>query len=506
MNAKLTRREFAAVAGGAGVIAAAGSGCAAGSTSKKEELVDYDAVGLAELVRKKDITAKELLEDVIRRIESKEGAINALTTRTFERALDRIENNDLSGPLAGVPFMFKDMIDCKGILRTDGSTAALHRVPRASPAYMNAIESSGLNIVAVTNVPEFASLITTTNLTFGTTRNPWNLERSPGGSSGGTAAAVAAGYVPMAHGTDGGGSLRLPSSHCGLFGLKPSKYRLHSGEMDGGHDLIKHHHVISRSVRDSAAAFAVTEDKNNEPGYESVGLIGGPSSRRLKIGVTAKGLFDISPDRSGAEALERATRLCADLGHKVFEVEPPLVSGAEFFEHYDTIFLARMPPLIQSIEAATGQRFEETTLVSPYTRSFALASSRLKPDSVEKAHAYFRNLEGVMRDYYGRMDVWLTPTSPSTAPAHNAFSPKADFEDYAQQFREAMGYTAIMNPIGAPAMSVPLFWTDDGLPIGIHFSAAPGQDRSLFELAYELEQARPWQHRWAPHSIKGSAL
>jgi amidase len=223
-----------------------------------DEFLDYDALGLAELIKSKQVTPAELTEVVIRRIEALNPTINCIATQTFERARTNAKTILPSTTFAGVPSLVKDMIDVAGIRRTDGSRLLATNIPKKSVEYIKAFEASGLNIVGMTAVPEFASGLESE--LHGQTHNPWNLDYSCIASSSGAAAAVAAGYVPLAHGTDGGGSNRLPSHACGLFGFKPSRLRMLSGESDGGHDKFKTNNAISRTVRDSAALFDATED------------------------------------------------------------------------------------------------------------------------------------------------------------------------------------------------------------------------------------------------------
>lgn len=502
MTITISRRRFTAIAAAAGLTKVLKPMTTHAATNVNDPFLDHDSVGLADLVRRRQVTPKELLEQVIRRTEAMEGSINALTTRSFDRALARIESETLDGPFAGVPFMVKDMIDVEGIRRTDGAGPAFHRVPETSSAYIKAIEDGGLNIVAATNVPEMATLPTTVNIEFGATHNPWDLTKSPAGSSGGSAAAVAAGYVPMAHGTDGGGSIRMPSSWCGVFGLKPSRERMLSGEPDGSHDIIKHNHVITRTVRDSAAAFALTEDRSETAKYKPVGLVSGASKERLCIGVTAVNASGREPSPAIKMALDDAATLCADLGHRVEPVDFLPIDNDEFFDRYEVIFLARMSALIAMVEAQTGKSFEDTDLLSPLTKSFALASRHMEPGALEKSMAYFEILRTTTTRHFSNIDVWLTPVTPFEQSALDIFDPRGDWETQSPKMREFMCYPVTMNVTGSPAMSVPLHWTEGNMPLGAHFSAMPGRDEMLLHLAFELEQARPWADKWAPNSAR----
>ena len=222
----------------------------------EDQFAGLDTLDLAKLVTSRQATALEITDAVIARIEALNPVLNFMTTCDFDRARDRARNASADTEFSGVPFLMKDMIDVGGLPRTDGSKLMLHNV-----AYVDAIEDAGLNILGLTNVPEFAAGITTDNAVCGATKNPLNPEYSVFSSSGGSAAAVASGVISMAHGTDGGGSNRLPASATGIFGMKPSHGRMRSGEAGGGHDFAKTNHVLSRTVRESALLFSLTEDK-----------------------------------------------------------------------------------------------------------------------------------------------------------------------------------------------------------------------------------------------------
>jgi amidase len=223
------------------------------------ELLEFDAVGLSALIRAGELQPAEVLDATMERIELLDGTINAVIDHAFDRARSLLADVEADAPFAGIPTFVKDLIDVEGLRRSEGSRLQMGNVSAASPDYIAQMERAGLVIAGKTNTPEFASLPVTDNEVFGRTLNPWSLDHSPGGSSGGSAAAVAAGYTPIAHGTDGGGSNRIPSSACGVFGMKASRGRQASGELDGSHPVFKTHQAISRTVRDSAALFAVTE-------------------------------------------------------------------------------------------------------------------------------------------------------------------------------------------------------------------------------------------------------
>jgi len=482
-------------------------GGASTSVGGGDPYINDDAHALAARVRDREVTARELLDLVIARIEGLEGELNAMTTRCFERARDRALRGVGSGPFAGVPFLIKDMIDCAGVRRTDGANAFFTRTPTRSPALMMALENAGLNVVGVTNVPEFATLPTTVNERFGATLNPWDVTRTPAGSSGGSAVSVAAGYVPLAHATDGAGSIRLPASYCGVFGFKPSRHRTVSGEADGKHDLIKHHHAISRSVRDSAGVLAITEDRSSTARYASVGFVrrereGGALRRPLRVGLDLNGLAAIGNDEDVLAAMASTVGLLEGLGHEVIEMPRIPLDPTQTWERVEDVFLSRLPPMIGMIEGATGKDYRDVGVLSPFALSFAAtAEGRDAKAMLSESVAYFERCEQVWESWASGVDVVLSPVQPTGPPPVDLFSVESSWEAESESMRAFMNFTAMANITGAPAMSVPLHWTEEGWPIGSQFMALPGRDRELLELAYQLESARPWRGRWAPISV-----
>lgn len=510
MNSSINRRTFFGLSSSlltapimcrAVLADAVGSGGTQSELNAKE-LLDYDALGLAQLIKKREISAKELCDVTLYRIEKLDGKINAMTRVLSERALNRALLIAKSSLFGGVPTLLKDMIDLAGVPRTNGSKFQLTPTAQKSPDYVKALEAAGLNIVGMTNVPEFASLPTTDNHAFGPCLNPWDLTRTAGASSGGAAAAVAAGYVQIAHGTDGGGSNRLPASCCGLLGMKASRYRMASGELDGSHDLFRTHQSISRSVRDSAALAAVTENLGPDNRYPPMGWVSGPEKRRLTIAASCKNVYGSEPSAAVKAAWEDAVTLCTELGHRIVEVDNSVV-GESFFSAYEAISFNAMPQLLAAVEHHTGIPAEESGLLTPMVVSIGRAAAQLPKDAYVKGLSYIKTLQAKFDAFYQRYDLWLTPVSIMEAPKIDLFSPNQAYQNMRRRLFEYAGYTPIANMIGAPAMSVPLYWTPDtNLPIGTHFMAKPGNDKLLYQLAYELEAARPWNNRWAPHSAK----
>lgn len=464
-----------------------------------DEFIDYDAVGLAQLIKKRETTAKELTEVVIRRIEAVNPIINCIATPAYERALEAAPTFSSSATFAGVPTLVKDMIDVGGLRRSDGSRLLASNVPKDSVEYIKALETSGLNIVGTTTVPEFASGLESE--LYGQTRNPWNLEYSCIASSSGAGAAVAAGIVPLAHGTDGGGSNRLPSHACGTFGFKPSRYRMLSGEAGGGHDFFKTNNAISRTVRDSSALFNDTEDKTGKV-YEPIGTVTGPTSKRLRIAYAPNGVQGYPTVASIKEAQDDVARLLTELGHNVEVIEHP-VNGIEFFENFSFAFLPKFRPLLTTVTAITGRTPAESGLLSRWTATMIETSRNFTDDQIRQGNAYFENTEAMYGGVFNKYDLLFTPVSPDETPLLGLMKPSDSWDEKGHLFERVMSITAPTNAVGDCAISVPLSVSKaTGMPIGSMFQAKAGGDKMLYELAYELEEARPWKDKWAPYSAK----
>lgn len=463
----------------------------------QRELLAFDAVGLSELIRSGELEAGDVLDAAIERVEALDGTINAVIDQAFDRARSALNQVAPDAPFAGVPTFVKDLIDVEGLRRSEGSRLQMGNISAASPDYIVKMQEAGLVIAGKTNTPEFASLPVTDNEVFGKTLNPWSLDHSPGGSSGGSAAAVAAGYTPIVHGTDGGGSNRIPASACGVFGMKASRGRQVSGELDGSHPVFKTHHAISRTVRDSAALFAATEIQNGGP-LAPVGLLTGPTDRQLRIGVSPIDVLGGSPEPAAQAALESTMQLLVDLGHQVIEVANP-VDGAQFFTAYRDLFLSRTVGMLGMIEAQAGAPVEQTGLLTPLTIGLMRESDRLPSDAAEKGEAYLQTLSADMDVFFAQADVWLSLVHSHDAIDIEEFDPMGEFDRHKSE--TYLSNAAVANMCGSPSMSVPLaFDTPTGVPIGSMFTAAPGADGLLYELAFALEAARPWAQQWAPNS------
>lgn len=475
---------------------------------------ELDAVGQAARVRSGAVSPLELVDAAIRRIEEIERIgprVNALVSTDFEAARARARamtegKRPPRGPLAGVPFLAKDLLAYPGQRFTLGSRLFRTQVAQTGSPYTDRLDAAGLITLGKTTTSELGLLGSTESLLSGITRNPWSALHSATGSSGGSAAAVASGMVPMAHASDGGGSIRIPASACGLFGFKPSRGRcVPAGEMDLFGLLIDH--CISRSVRDSACLLAITEvsgkgsliaadpDSGSDSGSGSVfDFVKGPAAKRLRIAAYSETLMGRAPGPDAQAALRSTVQLCRELGHEVIEIPAPPIDGAAVSIGFFTLAGAAMAGLADLVTPMLGRPPGEAEL-EPFTLSLIEWYRGLDRKAVEATHASFVQNGAALNEFLGQWDVALCPTMPEPPPLLGEFAPDRGREALIRATEELAGYTAIHNVAGVPAMSVPLFWNRDGLPIGSHFAAAQGADATLLSLAYELEAARPWKNR-----------
>jgi amidase len=458
-----------------------------------------DATALAARIRAGEISATEAVETAIRRCEALQGTLNIIVNSDFDRALDKARLSPAgpsNGPFWGVPFLVKDIIDYKGLPTRSGSQSMRLAPPAAFQApNCNAFDRAGLIVLGKSATPEFAFLPTTEPIATGLTRNPWDLGRSCGGSSGGSSVAVAAGVVPAAHATDGGGSIRIPASHCGLFGLKPSRGRIADFEGKAGITDVGVEHVVTRSVRDSAALFALTEDAGPKASFPPVGLVGGPSKTRLRIGVLLENGMGHSPTPDVAAAHDHAVKLVTGLGHHV-EVTHLPYDGGQFIQDF-LLLWANGAVQFAGRAAATLRRQPDERDLEPFSLGLVEMAKKAGPQALGPALQRL-GANALAYDTWfpsHQFDVVLSPVLSSGPPPLGEIGPSVPFDTLIGRLVEYVGYTPIHNLAGAPAMSVPLYWTDAGLPIGTMFAARAGRERTLFELAYELETANPWAHR-----------
>jgi amidase len=495
MAGTLSRRALMANATALSALVSAG-GCASSAAPEaappSDALGDLDATGVAARIRGGEITASEALEAAIARAERVNPQLNFIATPMYEAARARAQTQ-LAGPFAGVPTLIKDLLPVTGWPTKYGSRAFANFVPTEQAPYADALFAAGLVPFGKSTTPEFGLTATTETLLGGATKNPWDVTRSSGGSSGGAAVAVAARVVPIAHASDGGGSIRIPASCNGLFGLKVSRDRtVVSGRPDPGIS-ISVNGCVSRSVRDTAAWLAATEQSGSSAALTPVGVVSGPSTQRLRILVDIPNALGNEPDPEVRAAIESAAALCRSLGHQVRDFRAP-IDGAQFSADFILLWAngaAEVVDLVQS-QAPAGAPLDQ--LLEPLTLELAAHARQQGPAALEAAIARLHQVEAQYAAMFADADVYLTPVLAKPPIALGQIDGAKGMAAFAT-LSDYVGYTPFQNVAGAPAMSVPLAWSAGGLPIGAHFSAAKGQERRLLELAYELEQARPWAAR-----------
>jgi len=469
-----------------------------------DEYVSHDALGLAKLIRDGEVSATEVVEAALARADAVNPTVNAIVARRDDLARAQAAGPLGDGPFAGVPFVFKDLFCWQaGWPAEAGSNLWKGFIAPVDFTHTQRVKASGAIPVARTTTSEYGISISTETAACGPTRNPWDLERSPGGSSGGTGAAVAAGIVPMGHGSDGGGSIRIPASNCGLFGLKPSRGRNPFGPFVGeGWAGLATNHVLSRSVRDSAAMLDVTQGP--EPGepyacppparpfLQEVGVDPG----KLRVAYHVTGLDGEPLDPANEAAVRETVKLLQDLGHEVEEAYPEIDTAA-LGPAMMAVIGANQKLALESRYAELGRPPVEGD-VEAITRAFAEYGDRVSAADYAAALQAFHGLGRRFGAFFQRYDVLVsTVLRHPPVPLGTIRTDDGDAEDFLDSGWREMPVTQYFNMTGCPAMSVPLHWTPGGLPIGIHVGAAFGREDLLLRLAAQLEQARPWFNRLA---------
>ncbi|HXQ23198.1 MAG TPA: amidase [Candidatus Acidoferrales bacterium] len=476
-----------------------------------DELGRLDATAQAELLRRGKVSALELVDAAIARIERVNPQLNAVIIPLFEKARRQAASPQLpNGPFRGVPFLLKDL----DVLSAGDPFHAgmrflrdLNWVADHDSYLVEKFRAAGLVCLGKTNTPELGCSVTTEPQAYGASRNPWNTAHSTGGSSGGSAAAVASGMVPAAHASDGGGSIRIPSSECGLVGLKPSRGRVSLGPDYGEywHGLVISH-VVTRSVRDSAAILdAVAAPMPGDPYFapppaRAFAAEVGADPGRLRIGMTTRmpgGNGALHPDC--VAAAQDVARLLASLGHHVDESYSAALDEQDTCVfHFSRLLMAWVAASLDEWSQRTGKTVPRDR-VEPTTWAFAemgrAVSAAEYLGTVQWLHAYTRRMASWWASGY---DLLLTPTLGQPPPLLGEMVPPPDNPLGTDRALSLVPFTVPFNITGQPAISLPLCWNGAGLPIGVQLSAAYGREDVLIRVAAQLEQARPWAHRWPP--------
>ena len=492
-----------------------------------DEYLEHDATALAERVRNGDIGAEDLLDLALERLGKLNPTLNAVVHRMDDdaRAAARATPRGAAdaGVFAGVPFLAKDLVThYAGHPTSAGSRFLAHTPIGWDVELTRRVRATGVSVFGKTNLPEWGLLPTTESDFWGPCRNPWDVERTPGGSSGGSGAAIAAGIVPMAGGGDGGGSIRIPASCCGLFGLKPTRGRTPTGPRRGllwrGATV---EHVLTRSVRDSAAMLDATHGADagapfeipapRRPYVEEVDANPG----RLRIAWTTTPSVPVDVDSSCVSAVHEAVALLEGLGHELVPADLPL-DGPVFSKHFLTVIAGELGADIAEASQLVGRRPRRGEL-EPATRALALLADALSANEFATA---LRGLEEIGRGigtFFEDFDVILTPTLSTPPPLLGTIGPSAAentqlrilgmfgsgrlvkaaglIDQAAKGVLDFTPFTPVFNATGHPAMSVPLHWTDMGLPVGVHLVGHFAREDVLFRLAGQLERAKPWFDR-----------
>jgi len=466
------------------------------SSMKDDAMGDCDATALAKRIADKEVSATEVLEAALARVEFANPKLNAIVTDSYDLSIKKARQDTQShsgrGAFAGVPTFVKDNTDVKGLPTLFGSRAVASRPAKRNDEFTDQMLSTGLTILGKSTMPEFGIMPTTESLAQGATCNPWNINHSTGGSSGGAAALVAAGIVPIAHGNDGGGSIRIPAACCGLVGLKPTRNRL--ANMHGTDTLpinVGHEGVLTRSVRDTALFMAEAEKHFKNKKLVSLGHIQNPGKKRLRIGFITGAIKGISIHPDVQRTLTETSLLCESLGHHVEEVAFPFEDqiADDFLTYYSLLFFS----LHRFGKSLIGPGFDGSNvekLCAHLSNSFIGNMGRL-PFVIRR----LKKASMVTRQLHKHYDVLLCPTLTTPAPKNNFIcNPALPASTIVKNMTEFAPFAALQNITGEPAISLPMGTSSTNLPIGMQFSAGYGEDQTLLELAYELEEVKAWQH------------
>jgi len=483
----------------------------------------YDGLGLAELVRKGKVSARELCEEAIGRIDRINPKINAVVAKMYGLGRSDAAAALPDGPFCGVPLLIKDLhYAYAGVPLTSGCKALKDFVPQQDNEIVRRLKQSGVVILGKTNLPEFGLLGFTEPRLFGPCRNPWHLDHIPGGSSGGSAAAVAAGMVPMATGGDGGGSIRIPAAYCGLFGFKPSRGRVPTGPEQGQiWQGAVQNHVITRSVRDCAAMLDLLQGADPGAPYEirppedAYLKEAGTDPGRLRIAVCTESPIGTAVHPECAHAVEMTARLLMDLGHRV-EEDRPDIDGKGLARSYLAMYFGEVAADIQRLETVLGRRARPAD-VEPMTWTLGLLGRTFSAGYLVRALRRWNMAARSMGRFFQSYDLFMTPTTADPPAKIGELQPRLHelavmktvnalnlgrllkasgiVDRLAEQSLKRTPFTQLANLCGLPAMSVPLYWSAGNLPLGVQFVGPFGREARLFRLAGQLEEARPWFDR-----------
>ncbi|QIK67168.1 amidase [Nocardioides sp. HDW12B] len=446
-----------------------------------------DATGVAARIRSGEISAAEVAAAAIDRAESLQPVLNAVQHAAYDAGGSTSPGAD--AVFAGVPTFVKDNADVKGLPTNHGTEAFVARPAKADGPVVTQLRSLGVTVLGKSRLPEFGFSASTEYAGAAPVRNPWDPRFSAGASSGGSAALVAGGAVPLAHANDGGGSIRIPAAACGLVGLKATRGRVASDPADRAMPVgIVAQGVVTRSVRDTARFLAAVEEHRRAPGLPPVRLVEGPGRTRLRVGVTLDSLGGAVTDEETRKAVLSVADLLSGLGHHVEEAAPP---APDRFADDFAAYWALLGALISRTgRLALGRDFDASrtdALTQGLARTF-----RRQVLSTPGVVRRLRRSTAVYRTGFATHDVYLSPVLSHTTPEIGFLSPGLGFEELFERLRTYVAFTPLQNATGTPAVSLPLAQSSRGLPIGVQLAGDLGDERTLLELAFELEAARPF--------------
>ncbi len=488
------------------------------------EYEDFDAVGLAELVATGQITATELVEAAIERVEALNPLLNAVVVKHYAEARRLAREGAADGPLHGVPFLTKDLAMVAGQRTSFGSVFFRDFRPDHTDEYQLRTQRAGLISIGRSSSPEFGLVPTTESALHGATKNPWDLTRSSGGSSGGAAAATAAGIVPMAHASDGGGSIRIPASACGVFGFKPSRGRMPRFPGSAA-DYLSLDLAVSRSVRDTATLLDATHGAVPGAAYHSPAPerpfvdAADADPRPLRIAFSTEDFRGGEPDHDCVAAVAETADELRRLGHTLVAATPA-IDGQAMAEAFMVVWQSLAESIFDIILTEASHRRAGAMLrqvlgdwramkviarldsrksgraaFEPFTWGLVDRSRRRTPAELEAAKTELQRVSHVVGAFLQEHDSLLTPVLGSAPVGLGEIDQTAPWDDVVEQLSSYVAFTPVANFSGLPAMSVPTHWSAEGLPIGTHFMGRFGDEATLLSLAGQLERAMPWANR-----------
>jgi amidase len=471
------------------------------------EYAKYDALGLAELVAKKQVSPKELATTALKAIEAANPAVNAVV-ETYPDRIDALDEKGLgNGPFRGVPLLIKDVLGHeKGRKIEFGSRMCKGMLAEADTHFAELLRASGVNILGRSAAPEYSMSATTESVLRGNTSNPWKQGYSAGGSTGGGQAAVISGMVPIAHGSDIGGSIRIPASWCGGVGLKPSRGRVSSGPIldEGGWGMTSNF-VQVKTVRDAAAMLdCVAIPQPGDPFVipkptESYAVLAGKRPAKLKIGIVLSKLAGVAVDPEVAKAVEATERTLAEMGH-IVESASADMGGPETFQQWNDVVFFAFDARLDGFAKRSGIKPGPDSL-EPVILGIYESAKNITPARFMTALAALNVARRRLGQFYTKYDIWLSPTTARPAEPWGKYHLSKSVppgEHVASLYLEPIQYTVPHNIMGTPAMSLPLAMHSSGVPIGVQIAARPAEEHLLLQLAKALEEAMPWRNRVPP--------